>query len=184
MKKRCFVIILLILLMLSTTFSIATDGLSSVTGVFRNYTILYNDTVLNLEMDPVVIENRTYLPLRFIAEALGLTVEWNEETQSVLINSPNFEEVLPAADPLSGEYFVYGEITSIDLENQSIEIEQHLDHNSREVFDALEIDNNTTFLLQRNTHYMELSFKDIRIGDVVSIIVTKNDIVRGMIIDS
>ena len=41
---------------------------------------------------PAFIENdRTYVPMRFLAEALGATVEWNAETQEVIITPASRE---------------------------------------------------------------------------------------------
>ena len=67
----------------------------------RKVTITKDDTIIILAIDsqtavvngasivlnsPAFIENdRTYTPLRFIAEKLGASVEWNEETQEVII---------------------------------------------------------------------------------------------------
>ena len=67
----------------------------------RKVTITKDDTVIIITIDsqtaavngasivldsPAFIENdRTYTPLRFIAEKLGARVEWNEETQEVII---------------------------------------------------------------------------------------------------
>lgn len=42
--------------------------------------------------------NRTFVPLRFIAESLGLSVDWDEETQTVEIDE---EELEPTADNIS-----------------------------------------------------------------------------------
>ena len=34
---------------------------------------------------PEIINDRTYVPIRFVAEELGAVVNWNEETQEVVI---------------------------------------------------------------------------------------------------
>ncbi len=48
-------------------------------------TAYVNDTLVKLD-SPAFIENdRTYTPLRFIAENLGAKVKWKEETQQVII---------------------------------------------------------------------------------------------------
>ena len=36
---------------------------------------------------PILVKGTTYLPVRAVAEALDLTIEWHDETKSVLINS-------------------------------------------------------------------------------------------------
>ena len=43
-----------------------------------------------VEMDTAAFideaEGRTYIPIRFLAEAIGYTVGWDEETQTVTLN--------------------------------------------------------------------------------------------------
>lgn len=67
-----------------------------------------------LEVAPEIINSRTMVPLRFIAEELGLTVLWNQEYQRVIINGevdtqtivkPPVEEAtdIEAATDFSGE---------------------------------------------------------------------------------
>lgn len=34
---------------------------------------------------PLIIDNRTYVPIRFVAEELGATVDWNADTQEIVI---------------------------------------------------------------------------------------------------
>ena len=40
-----------------------------------------------VEMDvaPLILENRTFVPIRFISEVLGFQVNWNEENREVTI---------------------------------------------------------------------------------------------------
>ena len=34
---------------------------------------------------PVIMNDRTYVPIRFVAEELGATVDWTAETQTITI---------------------------------------------------------------------------------------------------
>ena len=34
---------------------------------------------------PIIIDNRTYVPIRFVAEELGAAVDWNENAQEIVI---------------------------------------------------------------------------------------------------
>ena len=34
---------------------------------------------------PIIIDNRTYVPIRFVAEGLGAAVDWNENAQEIVI---------------------------------------------------------------------------------------------------
>lgn len=44
-----------------------------------------NGEVQTLDVAPTVINDRTMLPIRFIAESFGYVVEWNESTQTITI---------------------------------------------------------------------------------------------------
>ena len=46
-------------------------------------TVLVNGTAVEFDQKPVIIEERTLVPLRAIFEALGATVDWNGDTQTV-----------------------------------------------------------------------------------------------------
>jgi len=79
------------------------------------------------------------------------------------------------------EEYPRGEIMKIDYENKLIEIEQHLDHNSREVFEALAPTEDAVFILKRNNHHWQIDFQNLRVGDVVGIVFTKDNGVRGVV---
>ena len=48
----------------------------------------------NKNVTPFVIDGRTLVPLRFIADNLGLNVEWKEDTQSVILTNSDTEIIL------------------------------------------------------------------------------------------
>jgi hypothetical protein len=50
-----------------------------------NRTAFINGKAHLLDAAPMIVNNRTVVPIRFIAEALGATVEWVKETESILI---------------------------------------------------------------------------------------------------
>jgi hypothetical protein len=58
---------------------------TSLQATLATYPILINGTAFESENPPVVIDGRTYLPLRAIGEALGVGVEWNAELSQVEI---------------------------------------------------------------------------------------------------
>ena len=49
---------------------------------------IINDFVYDLDVAPVVRDGRTFLPARFIAEAFGYKVTWDEQNRTVLITPP------------------------------------------------------------------------------------------------
>jgi hypothetical protein len=50
-------------------------------------TAMVNDKPVALDAEPVVLNDRTLVPLRFFSEAIGAKVGWDEEAQQVLITS-------------------------------------------------------------------------------------------------
>ena len=49
----------------------------------RGITVLLNDSLIKFDQPPVIKDDRTLVPLRAIFEALGATVDWDGETQTV-----------------------------------------------------------------------------------------------------
>ena len=45
----------------------------------------YNDIVITMDVAPVLVNQRTLVPVRVIAESFGATVDWDAENQSVII---------------------------------------------------------------------------------------------------
>lgn len=45
------------------------------------------DTIYYLDMTPIIIEGRAFIPLRFVSESLGAIVEWDAEQRAVIIKS-------------------------------------------------------------------------------------------------
>ncbi|HOO96437.1 MAG TPA: stalk domain-containing protein [Caldisericia bacterium] len=51
-----------------------------------------NGQIMSMNISPTIINSRTVVPLRFIGEALGATVEWIGETRSINIYYPEHPE--------------------------------------------------------------------------------------------
>lgn len=49
-------------------------------------TIEYNGKVVKTDVNPFIEDNRTFVPIRFVAETLGKNVDWNNENRVVTIN--------------------------------------------------------------------------------------------------
>lgn len=49
--------------------------------------VTLNRTLLFLEVPPRIVQGRTVVPLRFVAEALGAAVTWQEDTRSVVVSN-------------------------------------------------------------------------------------------------
>ncbi|MDD4239354.1 MAG: copper amine oxidase N-terminal domain-containing protein [Desulfotomaculaceae bacterium] len=48
---------------------------------------LVDDEPVYLDVPPRIVDDRTLVPLRFVAETFGLNVEWDESTSSVYLNN-------------------------------------------------------------------------------------------------
>ncbi len=70
-----------------------------------------NNIVTAIEAAPFVYEDRTYVPVRVIAESLGAEVGWDEGTQQVSISKPGRTVVMTIGSP---NYTVNGEAKVMD----------------------------------------------------------------------
>lgn len=69
-------------------------------------TAYLNDAAHTLDVTPVVLNDRTMLPIRFIAESFQFTVDWKEETQTVKLTIPTDTSVA-ANEPAKAAVDVY-----------------------------------------------------------------------------
>jgi len=53
--------------------------------------LFVNGQEIKSDVPPQIINGRTMVPVRWVAEALGAEVEWNEESRNVLINTPQLD---------------------------------------------------------------------------------------------
>lgn len=63
-----------------------TAGGQEIQLVLNSRTVTINGQTYTLDVPASVIDGRTVVPLRFVAEALGLDVQWLAETQTIVIN--------------------------------------------------------------------------------------------------
>jgi len=98
MRKSLIKCVALLLVVLLTTMSpvaeAAKQNLSVAYGT--TYVVLYIDqkeTFLNgeevvLDVATTVIDGRTYVPAKFLGEAFGMKVEWNDKTRKITMETP------------------------------------------------------------------------------------------------
>ncbi len=67
----------------------ATKDEVCVVATIGSKTIYVNNVRKTMDVAPIIINGRTLVPVRFVAEALDCNVEWNENTQTVEISSYN-----------------------------------------------------------------------------------------------
>lgn len=58
-----------------------------------------NEKTFNIsDVAPKIIEDRTFVPLRLISNALGVAVSWDDSTRTVYVDSSQYQEILPFYD--------------------------------------------------------------------------------------
>jgi len=64
-----------------------------------------NGTTQQMDVAPVIKNGRTYLPARYVAEALGAKVDWNQATQTVTITlgDATAPPITPVVQPTTGQ---------------------------------------------------------------------------------
>ena len=80
MKKIVFAFI--------AAFMMTTTAYAGTTVFVNNSPVQYSD------QEPVIINDRTYIPIRDVFETLGFKVDWNGEIKSVEISNDNYTTVL------------------------------------------------------------------------------------------
>lgn len=81
-------------------------------------TYYQNESALTMDVAPVVIEGRTFLPLRYVADALGAEVQWVGEENKVIIVRGSQTVTLWINDPVAT---VNGQSTFIDPTNHKVQ---------------------------------------------------------------
>lgn len=101
MKKRSFFagFICAILVVCIVGSAMATTGSKAVEIVYKNIKITLNGETVDPKdangntVEPFIINGTTYLPIRAISEALGLDVEWDSKTNTVVLTDPSVNKV-------------------------------------------------------------------------------------------
>lgn len=62
---------------------------------------ILNGQVINLDTKAIIKQSRTFVPLRFVSEALGANVEWDGATRTVIITTSTEAESTPTPTPIA-----------------------------------------------------------------------------------
>jgi len=76
-----------------------------------------NNAPIALSVPPVVIGGRTMVPVRFIAESLGATVTWNEQTRTVIVQTDDATMVTVRTIPAQVTSVTDGDTIVVRLES-------------------------------------------------------------------
>lgn len=95
MKKRWIMLLATVMLFAFTAGVVAAPAVQTITASLANdFKFTLNGEAWTPKdadgstMAPIVYNDRTYLPARAIAEALGITVGWDAETRTVILGEP------------------------------------------------------------------------------------------------
>lgn len=87
-----------------TQTAICTKDNTTVKMTLNSTTEYINDIAYTMDVAPVIINNRTLAPARYVAEAFGYYVNWDEMTNSVLISkNANFDIPTIKREPTTEE---------------------------------------------------------------------------------
>lgn len=64
-------------------------GAESITMYINDKQAVVDGKATPMQIAPFIHENRTFVPVRFLAEALGAEVEWQEEAQAIILTRPD-----------------------------------------------------------------------------------------------
>ncbi|MBR1737321.1 MAG: copper amine oxidase N-terminal domain-containing protein, partial [Firmicutes bacterium] len=156
------------------------------------------DVVVNgnkLGKEAVIIDSSSYLPLRAVAEALGLDISWDGATKTVYINtqglsdmSAGVSEDMQAADELNGVWFARSSVTVPYIYTDSGEDDNVGSMAGYYVFGSdgmsgyyrsQETGTDTLFSYKKEGSSLTITFKDGR-GTQKAVIERTNNIVTGL----
>jgi hypothetical protein len=82
----------------TTSTVIATRGSKTVQMTIGNPTIYINEISKIMDISPVIVDGRTLVPARFVAEAFDASVEWDGENNNVIITTNQANEQIIMRD--------------------------------------------------------------------------------------
>lgn len=181
MKKMHASLITLLLFFLYTSIFVSASNYGEIPAIFKPISIQKDLT--SHRTNAVFYQGRIYIPIRFAAEILNISVDWDHHKQVVYLKDQNQFKDFPEADPWQGERFVYGEITAIDKANFTLTIEEHIDDNSIHIEPRINVAEDVVIILQRNNKMMNLDFTDLRVGENIGLVINSNGYARGIILN-
>ena len=101
-----------------TSMGLKFADLETLTLTLDSTTLLKNDTALEMDVAPSIVNNRTMVPVRFIAEALDGMVDWDEKLRTAYIA---YQDSLVEIIIQAPELYVNGEVVAVDTPAQILE---------------------------------------------------------------
>ena len=85
MKKGILFILVVVVIISTAVMSYASNNVSNITLQIGNTTATVYGKQAVLDAAPVIIDGRTMVPIRFVAESLNCAVDWDAENKAVTI---------------------------------------------------------------------------------------------------
>lgn len=97
MKKHIHLIVGIIvgIMLFGVVQAVANNGTKTISVLYNNIKISLNGKEVKTDAEPFIFEGRTFVPVRFVSEALGADVKFNPKTNTVEIT----RETSPATTP-------------------------------------------------------------------------------------
>ena len=90
-----------------------------------SWTGIINGTNTELSLPPIIKDGRTMVPLRFVSETLGATVEWDSVAYTVSISSPAASS-LPTSSDSTLDPAAYTETVKKNLHKSSVSVKANI----------------------------------------------------------
>ncbi|MCD8049703.1 MAG: RICIN domain-containing protein [Clostridia bacterium] len=120
--KRILAVIVALAMMISVVPVFAADGAEDITIVVDGVTIEPVDVNGNA-VEPFIEDGTTYLPVRAVAEALGLSIDWDNDTRTVVIGEKGDKAELGDVINITidGEIFIATDVNGTVVEPQNVD---------------------------------------------------------------
>jgi len=84
---------------------------------FADVTSIAHNTITEIRLDtpPIIVNGRTFVPVRFIAESLGVEVGWDGNTRTVILTSQIGYAQFPSVPS-------FGQVTGVELRGTSVSL--------------------------------------------------------------
>jgi len=142
--------------------------------------IYKNDKKIENDSKALILNGRTFLPIRVVMEAFGYDVKWEEMSRSILINQKNKKSINPIDQSVTingGKIQVNG--FKVDLKDENIKVKTALAKNAVGQVDTLEnIAKANEATLAINGSYFS-AYDDTEIKDPYGILVVDGEIVHN-----
>ncbi|MCT4595770.1 MAG: hypothetical protein N4A57_16095 [Anaeromicrobium sp.] len=173
--KKLIVALLLIIFLTFPTFGIQYDN---VDALLENIPFMVENINLG-NINILKYDDTIYVPINILPEKLNYKISIKD---FIRVSYPKNYLDFSEASASKGEEFVYGEIISIDKKSNTFHLEQHIDDSSPIIDYTIGTTKDCIIVLKRNDRAMNIGFNDLKVGDSVGVVLTKEKLGRGVIL--